>query len=153
MKLDTIEKLTEEIAKKLVGKHIHFTWHNREDDTRETMPGKVLDYNDKILKIDTLDIIYEDTCKEVSNELIKEINIDDLSDVLTFEEYTKEFWNILYSITEEDLKRKKFTISDVFGNTFTTRILDNDSLSITILCNDEPYDYPLYFIKNLKVLD
>ena len=100
MKLDTIEKLTEEIAKKLVGKHIHFTWHNKEDNTMETRPGKVLDYNNKMLKIDTLDIIYADTYKEVSNKLIKEINIDDLSDVLTFEEYTKEFWNILDSITE-----------------------------------------------------
>lgn len=153
MKLDTIEKLTEEIAKKLVGKHIHFTWHNKEDNTMETMPGKVLDYNNKMLKIDTLDIIYADTYKEVSNKLIKEINIDDLSDVLTFEEYTKEFWNILDSITEEELEERNFEISDVFGNTFTTRILDNDSLSITILCDDEPYDYPLYFISGLRAID
>lgn len=153
MKLDTIEQISDDLAKSLINKHIHFTWHNREDNTVETMPGKVIDYNNKMLEIDTLDIIYEDESSEESNKLIKKISIDDISEVLVFDKYTKEFWNILDSVSEVDLKNKKFEVSDVFGNTFITRIIDNDSLSITILCNDEPYDYPLYFIKSLKVYD
>ena len=152
MKLDTIEQISGNFAKSLVNKHIHFTCHNREDNTIETMPGKVLNYNNRILEIDAMDIMYDDQSNSESNRLIKKISIDDISDVLVFDKYTKEFWNILDSIDEE-LKSKRFEISDVFGNTFITKILDNDSLSITILCDDEPYDYPLYFISGLKAID
>ena len=153
MRLDTIEQISDDFAKSLINKHIHFTLHNREDNTIETMPGKVIGYNNKMLEIDTLDIIYEDESSEESNKLIKKISIDDISEVLVFDKYTKEFWNILDSVSEVDLKNKKFEVSDIFGNTFITRILYNDSISITILCDYEPYDYPLYFIKSLKILD
>ena len=41
IRLNTIDKMTEELGESLIGKHMHFTWHNKEDNTIETMPGMV----------------------------------------------------------------------------------------------------------------
>ena len=56
VRLNTIDKMNEELAKSLIGKHIHFTWHNKDDNTKETMPGKVLSYDDNKITIGTMDI-------------------------------------------------------------------------------------------------
>lgn len=42
IKLNTIDKMTEDLGKSLIGDNIHFTWHNKEDNTIETIPAKIL---------------------------------------------------------------------------------------------------------------
>lgn len=46
-----IEIVTEEIADQLVGKHIAFTNHDRKEETKITLPGKVIKYSNKVLFI------------------------------------------------------------------------------------------------------
>ena len=153
MKIDTIDKLPSDYAKTLIGKHIHFTWHNTFDNTNETMPGKVLDYQNGKIKIDTMDIIMLDDCDKESN-MTKVFDIEDISDIFVFEKYTKEFYKLLDNINEHDLNTKEFEITTVFGDSIKSRILNySDSLFITIVLDDERYDYPLYFIESIKMVD
>ena len=145
MKLETIHIIDEEFAKSLVGKHIHFTWHNKEDNTVEIMPGKVLEYSDKKLKIDTMDVIMLDDKED--SKMIKTFNIDDINDIFVFDKYKKECWTLLDNI---ELNRN-YEITNVFGDKINAKIINYDSpLKITILDENNEYDYPLYFIEDIK---
>lgn len=147
----TKDKITKKESKELVGKHIHFTWYNKEDDVMETIPGLVLDNNDGLLSIYTMDIIFEDAKEEDNNRFIKDINYDELSNVLVFDNYTKEFWKLLDNIDDKDIINKEFEIKNIFGNTITTKIVDyNIPLSITILIDKDEVIYPLYFIESIN---
>ena len=155
MKLDTISILTDEVAQTLVDKHIHFTWHQK-DHTLFTLPGKVLNYKDGILLIDTLDIIYDEKPSKQHgniNENVANIGIDNIRDVFVFERYTKHFWELLEPINESDINKKMFKIEDIYGNSIVSKILREDVLSITITIDDEPYDYPIYFIRSIEPLN
>ena len=147
----TKDKITKKESKELVGKHIHFTWYNKEDDVMETIPGLVLSEEDGVLKIYTMDIIFEDAKEEDNNRFIKDINYDELSNVLVFDNYTNEFWKLLDNIDDKDIINKEFEIKNIFGNTITTKIVDyNIPLSITILIDKDEVIYPLYFIESIN---
>ena len=59
-KIKTIERLSEESVLSLVGKRIHFTWHNINKHTKWTMPGKVLSLKSNKLRVFTMDIIFDE---------------------------------------------------------------------------------------------
>ncbi len=54
IKLNTIDIMTEEIARDLASKkaHICFSWYNKEDSTVESMPGIVLKYQNRKITVD-----------------------------------------------------------------------------------------------------
>lgn len=54
IKLNTIDKMTEDLGKSLIGDNIHFAWHNKEDNTIETIPAKVLECHDGKIILDTI---------------------------------------------------------------------------------------------------
>ena len=147
----TKDKISKKESKELVGKHIHFTWYNKEDDVMETIPGLVLDNNDGLLSIYTMDIIFDNATEEDNNRFIKDINYDELSNILVFDNYTKEFWKLLDNLDDKDILNKEFDIKNIFGNTITTKIVDyNIPLSITILIDKDEVVYPLYFIESIN---
>ena len=147
----TKDKISKKESKELVGKHIHFTWYNKEDDVMETIPGLVLDNNDGLLSIYTMDIIFDNATEEDNNRFIKDINYDELSNILVFDNYTKEFWKLLDNLDDKDIINKEFDIKNIFGDTITTKIVDyNIPLSISILIDKDEVVYPLYFIESIN---
>jgi len=145
------DKISKKEAKELVGKHIHFTWLNKEDDTIETIPGLVLENNDGMLKIYTMDIVFEDANEDDNSRFVKDINYDELSNVFVFDKYKNEFWTLLDSIDDKDIISKEFEIKNVFGETIKTKVVDyNIPLSLTILLDDDEVEYPLYFIESIN---
>lgn len=145
------DKITKKKAKELVGKHIHFTWHNKEDDTIETIPGLVLEDNDGMLKIYTMDIVFDDSAVDDSNRFVKDISYDELSNVFEFEKYKDKFWTLLDNIDDKDIISKEFEIKNVFGKSIKTKVVDyNIPLSLTIIVDDCEVEYPLYFIDSIK---
>ena len=153
MKLDTIDLLTEELGKSLIDEHIYYTWHNKEDNTIETLPGKVLDCKDGKISIDTLDIFMldNDTSLE-NNKMIKTYNIEDITDIYPFkeDEYNHDVLDMIKDIDETDYNNTLFDIS--YGNdSIKAIIVDiNAPLSITLNISNEIYEYPLYLIKSIK---
>ena len=149
----TEDKINKKRAMELVGKHIHFTWHNKEDDTIETIPGLVLEDNDGMLKIYTMDIIFEDASSDDNTRFIKDIYYNELSNVFEFKKYTEKFWTLLDSIEDKDIISKEFEIKNVFGKTIETKVVDyNIPLSLTLLMDDDEVEYPLYFIESIKTI-
>lgn len=150
IKLNTIDVMTEEFAKSLIGKHIHFTWHSKEDNTTETMPGKVLDYKDNKITIGTMDIIMLDN--EDKDGIVMTYDINDITDIFPFEdnEYNHDFLHLLDDVDEKDLNKTKYDI-EFFDNTIiTTKIINFDiPLSITFGSLDDVSEFPLYFIKSI----
>ncbi|MBR1377091.1 MAG: hypothetical protein IJ565_04705 [Bacilli bacterium] len=148
--LKTMDTITDEYAKTLVDKHIHFTWHNNSEHTIETIPGKVLSYGNNKLIIDTMDIFFDDN--DESDNWIKEIDIKDITNVYAFDNYTKDCFKLLEDI--ETFNDKIFKITNIFGDKIETKIIDENSpLSITIIVGNDNYEYPLYFIKEIKQVD
>lgn len=150
VKLTTIDVMSEELAKSLIGKHIHFTWHNKEDNTSEIMPGKVLDYKNNKITIGTMDITMLDD--ENKDGIVMTYDIDDITDIFPFEEneYNHNFLNLLDDVNEEDLNKTKYEIK-LFDVVITTTILDYDMpLTITFGSSSDKTEYPLYFIKSIK---
>ena len=149
VRLNTIDKMTEELAKSLIGKHIHFTWHNKDDNTKETMPGKVLSYDDNKITIGTMDITMLDD--ENKDGIVMTYDIDDITDIFPFEdyEYNHDFLHLLDDVNEEDLGKTKYDIN-LFDATITTTILDYDMpLTLTFGSSKDKSEYPLYFIKSI----
>ena len=145
------DKISKKRAKDLVGKHIHFTWHNKEDDTIETIPGLVLDNNDGMLKIYTMDIVFENASINDNNRFIKDINYDELSNVFVFDKYKEEFWTLLDDLDDKDIILKEFEITNVFGDSIETKVLDyNIPLTFTLEIDGDEVEYPLYFIESIK---
>ncbi len=150
VKLRTMDMMTDELANSLIGKHIHFTWHNKKDNTMETMPGKVLGYNDNKITIGTMDIIMLDD--EDKDGIIMTYDIDDITDIFPFEdnEYNQNFLYLLDDVKEEDLNKTRYNI-EFFDNTvITTNIIEVDMpLSITFGISNDISEFPLYFIKSI----
>lgn len=87
IRLNTIDKMTEEFVKSLIEKHMHFTWHNKEDNTFETMPGKVISCKDNKITVDTMDIfMLDDDASNENSKMIRTFNIDDITDIFPFED-------------------------------------------------------------------
>ena len=148
--LDTIDIIDSEYANSLVGKHIHFTHHDTKDNTVITMPGKVLEYNDGKLKIFTNDIIFDDDTNDDNNKMIEFIDINDISNLFVFDNYTKEYWNLVDTIDNNRI----YTITNIYGNSIEGIISDMDSNIITILYKDllnnvNSIEYPLYLISDI----
>lgn len=153
MKLNIIDKMTEELGKSLIGQHMHFTWHNKEDNTIETMPGKVLDCNDNKIIVDTMDIFMldEDTSNE-NNKMIRTFNIDDITDIFPFEdnEYNHDVLDMIKDIDESDYNKKFYDIY-LANATITTTIADMDvPLTLTMNLSGKLCEYPLYFIYAIR---
>ena len=75
IRLNTIDKMTDEFGKSLIGTHMHFTWHNKDDNTIETMPGKVLDCKDNKIIVDTMDIfMLDNNTSNDNNKMIRTFN-------------------------------------------------------------------------------
>lgn len=150
VKLITIDIMTDELANSLIGKHIHFTWHNKKNNTVETMPGKVLDYKDNKITIGTMDIIMLDD--EDKDGIVMTYDINDITDIFKFEdnEYNHDFLHLLDDVKEEDLNKTIYNI-ELFDNTIiTTNIIEVDMpLSIAFGSLDNISEFPLYFIKSI----
>lgn len=147
----TSEKITDKEAKNLIGKHIYFTWYNKEDDVIETLPGMVLDYNEKILKIYTMDILFDNKYIDDSNRFVKNIRFDEISNIFIFDKYTKDFWKLLDNLDDKNILNKDFKITNVFDQSIDTKIINyNIPLSLTILVDNKEIDYPLYFVKSIN---
>ena len=150
VKLETIDKMSEELAKSLINKHIHFTWHNKEDKTKETMPGKVLAYENNKITIGTMDIVMLDN--EDKDGIIMTYDIGDITDIFPFEdnEYNHNILHLLDDVKEEDLNKTRYEIN-LFNAVITTTILDYDMpLTITFGSSSDKTEYPLYFIKSIR---
>ena len=150
VKLRTMDMMTDELANSLIGKHIHFTWHNKKDNTVETMPGKVIDYKDNKITIGTMDIIMLDN--EDKDGIVMTYDINDITDIFKFEdnEYNHDFLHLLDNVKEEDLNKTRYNI-EFFDNTvITTNIIEVDMpLSITFGISNDISEFPLYFIKSI----
>ena len=150
VKLNTIEIMTEQLAKSLIGKHIHFTWHNREDNTQETMPGKVLDYKNERITIGTMDILMLD--KEDKDGIVMTYDINDITDIFPFEEkkYNNSFLHLLDDFNEENLNKSRYDIELFDNSVVTTSIIDLDMpFFITFGVSGDESEFPLYFIKSI----
>jgi|GEM_PF-6570411 len=157
--LKTREVLTDKDAKDLVDKNIHFTWWNKKEKSMMTLPGKVIGYEDGKLKIFTYSITFEDdSVDEEHNKMIEVIPIDEIEDYMTFDNYTKEFWN-LTEIIECDGKdqplKKIYKVENIFGESVDCIIEMFDSFSIAMtykLSNGDVVrtGYPLYFVKSIE---
>ena len=153
IKLNTINKMTEELGRSLIGKHMHFTWHNKEDNTIEIMPGKVLDCKDNKITVDTMDIfMLDDDTSNKTNKMIKTFTIDDITDIFLFEddEYNPDVLNMIKDIDESDYNKTRYDI--YLGDaTITTTIVDIDApLTLTMNISGELCEFPLYFVRYIK---
>lgn len=152
IRLNTIDKMTEEFGKSLIEKHMHFTWHNREDNTIETMPGKVLDCKDNKIIVDTMDIFMLDDDTSNDNKMIRTFNIDDITDIFPFEEdeYNPDVLDMVKDIDESDYNKTRYDI--YLGDaTITTTIADIDApLTLTMDLSGELCEYPLYFVYGIR---
>lgn len=150
MKLNTIDEMTEELALSLIDKHIHFTYHDRNDNTIHTMPGTVLDYENGKIKIDTMDITYDDW----DNSLVRVFNLEDITDIFPFSDkmYNHNFLELFEDLEFEDLNKTKYKIQvfdDIFITT-TIKDVENFPLSILISIDGKDCEIPVYFIKSAK---
>ena len=151
--LNTIDKMTEELVKKFIGRHMHFIWHNKEDNTIETMPGKILNYQNGRITVDTMDIfMLDDTTSIKDNKLVRTFNIEDITDIFPFEDYEYNH-DVLSMIDDIDESNYNKTFYDIYllDAIVTTTIADIDApLTLTMNLSGELCEYPLYFIKKIK---
>ena len=158
IKLNTINVMTEEFARDLANKkvHIHFLWHNKEDNTIETMPGKVLNYQNGKITVDTMDIfMLDDTTSIKDNKLVRTFNIEDITDIFPFEDYEYNH-DVLDMIDDIDESNYNKTFYDIYllDAIVTTTIADIDApLTLTMNLSGELCEYPLYFIKAISKLN
>lgn len=155
IRLNTINVMTEEFARDLANKkvHIHFSCHNKEDNTIETMPGKVLNYQNGKITVDTMDIfMLDDTTSIKDNKLIRTFNIEDITDIFPFEDYEYNH-DVLDMIDDIDESNYNKTFYDIYllDAIVTTTIADIDApLTLTMNLSGELCEYPLYFIKAIR---
>ena len=153
IRLNTIDKMTEELGKSIIGKHMHFTWHNKEDNTIETMPGKVLDCKNGKITVDTMDIfMLDDETSNENNKMIRIFDINDITDIFPFEddEYNPNFLDMIKDIDESDYNK---TCYDIYlgDATITATIADIDTpLTLTMNLSGELCEYPLYFVYAIR---
>lgn len=153
IRLNTIDKMTEKLGKSLIGKHMHFTWHNKEDNTIETMSGKVLDCKDNKIIVDTMDIfMLDNNASNDNNKMIRTFNIDDINDIFPFEEdeYNLDVLDMVKDIDESDYNKTRYDIY-LADATITTTIADIDTpLTLIMNLSGELCEYPLYFVYAIR---
>ena len=155
--LNTKETLDEETAKTLVNKNIHFTWHNKKERTIMTIPGKVLDYKNGYLKVFTTNIAFEDqSVDEKSNKMIENIALDEISNYMVFDNYTKEFYDLAENIEFDDNDQiilKPYKVTNIFNESIECIITTIDAFEMGLVYkynNDlVEIEYPTYFIKRI----
>ena len=100
--LCTFGIMTDEVAKELVGRNIHFTWRNKKEKSIQTLPGKIISYEAGKVKVFTYNIIFGDSEDEENNKMVLTIPIDEIENYITFDDFTKEFWNLIEVIKCDD---------------------------------------------------
>lgn len=152
-KLETITSINKEQASLLVGKHIHFSWHDKNTNTICNIPGKVIDYLDNKLRIYTNDILMIDDSDNV-NKMIYDIELDDISNVHIFDVYNEKFQELYDCIDEERLGNVTYTITNVYNQKLKIIITDFDSLSIYFIYEElgekKLGEYPVYLLSDIK---
>lgn len=155
-KIKTIERLSEESVLSLVGKRIHFTWHNINKHTKWTMPGKVLSLKSNKLRVFTMDIIFdEDEIDDDCNNMIEEIDLNEIIDVYEFSNYNPNFLDLHDYIHDDFHESAAYRITNIWNKSIECMIIDSDSISIRFICRNENNElindeYPLYFISKIE---
>lgn len=151
-----IEIVTEEIADQLVGKHIAFTNHDRKEGTKITLPGKVIKYLNKVLYIYTNDIIYEES-EQPSESDLEQISVDDVTNVIIFESYNKDFVEGFPELEYNEFKLipNIYKVTNVFDKSIECVVYDADSFNAELVYKKEngkleSIEYPLYLIKSIE---
>lgn len=159
--LSTIATLNEKDAIELINKNIHFTWWNKKEKSMETLPGKVIGYDNKRLKVFTYNITFDDdSVDEEHNKMIENIPIDEIKDYMIFENYTKEFWNLTEVVECDENERplkKYYKVENIFGEILECIIELFDSFTIVLSYKSKDgkaiiVGYPLYFIKSIELI-
>lgn len=158
LKLETIESINDDNAKSLLGKNIQFTWIK--DDTKTGMVGRVLGYFNNKLRIYTMNILNdeEDNLDNDKNIYIEYIDYSNLRDIVIFEEYTKEFWeltDVIELTADEEIQKNIYEITTIFGDTIECIVDFYDSFTLTITVKNnqnklEQIEYPLYFVGTIR---
>lgn len=153
-KLNTKDKTTEELEKDIVGSYVHCNWHNRKDNAVEVIVGKVLDYKDGLIKIDTMSIfMLDDIDVSENNKIIKESNIENITDVVPFEEYeyNHDVLDMVKDIEESDYNKTRFDIGFFDNTIITTTIADLDvPMRLTMNLSGGHCKFPLHFVRYIK---
>lgn len=155
--LKEIEIIDENTVKELIGKHIKFTKHNRQEKSKVTLPGKVIDYKDGLVLIYEYDIIYEPSEPPLDDE-IENISINDISNVVIFDEYNKDFVEGFTDINNENFELIKgiYKITNIYNKTIEGFLLDADSFNIDFVYKNKKgfqiIEYPLYLINSIEII-
>ena len=156
--LCTFGIMTDELAKELVGRNIHFTWRNKKEKSIQTLPGKIISYEAGKVKVFTYNIIFGDSEDEENNKMVLTIPIDEIENYITFDDFTKEFWNLIEVIKCDDDQplKKIYKVDNIFGESVECIIEMFDSFSMDITYKSSSGDlvrteYPLYFIKSIEL--
>ena len=91
--------------------------------------------------------------------MILTIPIDEIEDYVIFDDYTKEFWNLIEVIEcdeDEQPLKKIYKVDNIFGESVECIIDKLDSFCIDLSYKLSSGDvvrvgYPLYFIKNIEL--
>ena len=90
--------------------------------------------------------------------MVLTIPIDEIENYITFDDFTKEFWNLIEVIKcDEDQPLKKiYKVDNIFGESVECIIEMFDSFSMDITYKSSSGDlvrteYPLYFIKSIEL--
>ena len=127
--------MTDEVAKGLVGRNIHFTWRNKKEKSIQTLPGKIISYEAGKVEVFTHNIVFEDFEDEKNNKMILTIPIDEIEDYVIFDDYTKEFWNLIEVIEcdeDEQPLKKIYKVDNIFGESVDCIIDKLDSFCIDL---------------------
>lgn len=152
-KLKVIPKINIKQAKSLIGKHIHFTCHDRTSNTIFNIPGKVIEQFDNKIKIYTNDILMIED-KDTINNMIYDIDLKDITNVFIFDNYNNNFQDLLNNINEETLLKDTYTLTNIYNNKIDVKITCFDILTIDFIyqkSNKTIYkNYPIYLLNNIK---
>lgn len=160
--LNTIETLKEEDVRNVLNRNIHFTWWNKKENSMETLPAKVISYDNGKLKVFTYSITFDDdSVDEEHNKMIVSIPLDEIEDYMIFDNYTKEFWNLteLIECDENDQPLKKiYKIENIFGESLecVIELFDSFTLALAYRLSDGKtvrVGYPLYFVKSIELIE
>jgi hypothetical protein len=147
---------------KLINKHIIFELWDKEKHTVQVIPGKLLEYKDNYLLIRQYDDGAKETKKLWTNydgtDLFKDfegkISIDSIRGIEEYKKYNsslefkEEYKNCICEITNKDSITITVLIHgfDGYELEFDFKYRSNDDVFIGTSC------YPLYFIKEIKII-
>lgn len=158
-----VSSMSKEYAKTIIDKHIHFEWKHKEegvdDIIKESMSGKVLSCQNNELKIYTrYEFMLEEDLNDPNdlkdNDFIKNIPFGEITNIIEFNDYRKEFWEML----PEDYSGNTYEITNINNRKLTTLIYDFDGINIYFyfryqdkgIIVTERKSYPLYLLKEIK---